>query len=557
LTIPLAALIVVGLVNLVLLAVLVWRSRVGPIERAVREELRQGRDEVTRSGRDLREELGQGLKSSADTLVKAVGELGALQRGQLDAFGTQLATMRESTERRLDGARSMVESQLTELRQANDTQFNIVRTTLESSLHAIADGITKASQGLRDEVTNRLGTSQESAEKRYDILRQTVDGKLQNVQDHTVRSSRELRDELAATLKGSADSLGEQLTRLGGAIQMSLDAVKGTVEGQLTTIEETNLKRLDEIRKTVDEQLQTTLERRLTESFKVVSSHLESVQRGLGEMQALATGVGDLKRVLTNVKARGTWAEFQLGAILDEILTPDQYAKNVQTRDDSSERVEFAVRLPGRSDDVQACVWLPIDSKFPQEPYVRLMNAAEKADAELIQEAVADLVRTMRMRAQEIHDKYIAPPHTTDFGILFVPTEGLHAEVLRVPNLAAELQHRFRVMVAGPTNLAALLSSLRMGFQTLAIERRAGEVWQVLRAVKTEFGRFGAVLVKLRRQLDRASRTIDATGVRTRAMERQLRDVEALPPGLASDILKLSDVVETVPIEDEIEPETG
>lgn len=278
----------------------------------------------------------------------------------------------------------------------------------------------------------------------------------------------------------------------------------------------------------------------------MVSGHLESVQRGLGEMQALATGVGDLKRVLTNVKARGTWAEFQLGAILEEVLTPDQYGKNVQTRDDSGERVEFAVRLPGRTGDPAEYVWLPIDSKFPQESYIRLMDAAESADMDGMQVAVAELARTMRVRAQEIHDKYLSPPNTTDFAILFLPTEGLYAEVLRMPDLSAELQHRFRVMVAGPTNLAALLSSLRIGFQTLAIERRASEVWKVLRAVKTEFGKFGAILTKLRRQLDRATRTIDATNVRTRAMERQLREVEELPHGIASEILSLPETVETL-----------
>lgn len=365
---------------------------------------------------------------------------------------------------------------------------------------------------------------------------------------------------MTATLKGNADSVGQQLKTLGDTTQSRLDAVKGAVEVQLKEIQDGNAKGLDAIRRTVDEQLQTTLEKRLTESFKVVSGHLESVQRGLGEMQALATGVGDLKRVLTNVKARGTWAEFQLGAILEEVLTPDQYAKNVQTRDDSGERVEFAVRLPGRTGDPASCVWLPIDSKFPQESYIRLMDAADAADMDAMQVAVAELARTMRVRAQEIHDKYLSPPHTTDFAVLFLPTEGLYAEVLRMADFAAELQHRFRVMVAGPTTLAALLSSLRIGFQTLAIERRASEVWSVLRAVKAEFGKFGAVLTKLRQQLDRATRTIDATNVRTRAMERQLREVEELPQGIATEILSLPEAIdafeeEATVLVDDVEPE--
>lgn len=540
------------LVNLALLCVLLWRSTKNPLDQAVRDELRQGRDESSKSARELREELGQGMKSATDTLVRAVGELGALQKGQLESFSTQIAALTESTQARLDSVRAVIDSQLTDLRNATAAKLNDVRTVVENVLRVSGEESNKAAQALRDEVTNRLTAFQESAEKRYDAMRQTVDEKLQATQDQTAKTSRELQEEVTGTLKGNADSVGQQLKTFGDTVQSRLDAVKGTVEAQLKDIQESNAKRLDEIRKTVDEQLQTTLEKRLTESFKVVSGHLESVQRGLGEMQALATGVGDLKRVLTNVKARGTWAEFQLGAILEEVLTPDQYAKNVQTRDSSGERVEFAIRLPGRSSDAATCVWLPIDSKFPQESYLRLMDAAEAADMDAMQVAVNELARTIRGRAQEIHDKYIAPPNTTDFGILFVPTEGLYAEVLRVPNLAAELQQRFRVMVAGPTNLAALLSSLRMGFQTLAIERRASEVWNVLRAVKTEFGKYGAVLTKLRQQLDRATRTIDATTVRTRAMERQLREVEELPHGVAAEMLLLPEVVEA--FEPEPEP---
>lgn len=277
----------------------------------------------------------------------------------------------------------------------------------------------------------------------------------------------------------------------------------------------------------------------------MVSGQLEAVQRGLGEMQALAAGVGDLKRVLTNVKARGTWAEVQLGAILEQVLTPEQYAKNVQTRDDSREHVEYAVRLPGSSGDPASCVWLPIDSKFPQESYIRLLDAVQAADPVAVEQATAELARTLRLCAQDIRDKYLAPPRTTDFAILFLPTEGLYAEVLRQRDLGNELQQTYRVVVAGPTTLAALLSSLRMGFRTLAIEQRASEVWRVLASVKTEFAKVDAVLLKLRKQLDLATRTVEATGVRTRAMARRLQDVEEAPAGIAADLLKLPETLET------------
>ena len=289
----------------------------------------------------------------------------------------------------------------------------------------------------------------------------------------------------------------------------------------------------------MDEKLHDTLEKRLGESFKLVSDRLEAVHKGLGEMQHLATGVGDLKRVLTNVKVRGTWAEVQLGAILEQILTPEQFEKNVRVKADSLESVEYAVRLPGPKDEPEACVWLPIDSKFPQEDYLRLQEAAERADPAAIQTATDALARTVRAAAKDIHDKYISPPSTTDFGIMFLATEGLYAEVLRQPALVEDLQHRYRVVVAGPTTLAAILSSLRMGFQTLAIEQRAVEVWRVLAAIKTEFGKFGDILDKVKHQLYTASRTMEKTGVRSRAIERRLRSVEKLPEPEALEILAL------------------
>jgi len=330
--------------------------------------------------------------------------------------------------------------------------------------------------------------------------------------------------------------LDTQIEGLQKSNHEALDKLRTTVDAQLKQLQETNEKKLEQMRTTVDEKLQSTLEKRLGESFKLVSERLEAVQRGLGDMQNLATGVGDLKRVLTNVKTRGTWGEYQIGDILEQILAPDQYEKNVQPKPNSAEIVEYAVKLPGRGDD--STVWLPIDAKFPLEDYQRLLDATEAADAERVERSTKELARTIQAAAKDISTKYLAPPYTTDFAILFLPTEGLYAEVLRQPGMIETLQQKHRVVVAGPTTLSAILNSLRMGFRTLAIEKRSSEVWEVLAAVKTEFGKFGDVLVKVKKQLATASNTIDSTEIRTRAMERKLRSVEELPQEDASKVLE-------------------
>ncbi len=336
------------------------------------------------------------------------------------------------------------------------------------------------------------------------------------------------------------EDLSTRLHQLTESNENRLNALRETLDRQLLALRQGNEQKLEQMRLTVDEKLQGTLEKRLGESFKLVSERLEAVQRGLGEMQTLATGVGDLKRVLTNVKTRGVWGEVQLAAILEQVLTPEQYLRNVKTRPDSGDNVEFVVRLPGRGDSGDE-VWLPIDSKFPKEDYERLVDAAERADAEETRRASDGLLRVIRNSARDVHDKYLNPPRTTDFGILFLPTEGLYAEVLRQPGLASELQQKYRVVVAGPTTLAATLNSLRMGFRTLAIEQRSSEVWKILGAVRTEFAKFGEVLEKVQRQLELASSAIEQTGRRTRAMERTLRQVEKLPDEQARDALGLED----------------
>ena len=347
----------------------------------------------------------------------------------------------------------------------------------------------------------------------------------------------QLRDSREAMHQSLAEIGTQQQTHLTG-VERRLVELRDGLAVHMRDLQAGNEKKLEEMRVTVDEKLHGTLEKRLGESFTLVSERLEAVQRGLGEMQSLATGVGDLKRALTNVKVRGVWGEYQLGAILEQILTPDQYVADYRPREDSGEVVEYAVRLPGRSLDGTP-VYLPIDSKFPQEDYHRLVDAAERADAEALQLATAALVRAAKGCAKDICDKYVHPPATTDIAIMFLPTEGLYAEILRQPGLVQELQQTCHVVLAGPTTLAAILSSFRMGFRTLAIEQRSSEVWEVLGAVKSEFGRFGEVLDKVKKQLGTASRTIDAAKVRTRAMSRKLSEVEELPVDAALAVLEI------------------
>jgi DNA recombination protein RmuC len=332
------------------------------------------------------------------------------------------------------------------------------------------------------------------------------------------------------------EAFARELNRFSLGLDERFERLKLTVEGRLTAMQTDNATKLEEMRRTVDEKLHATLEQRLGESFKLVSERLEQVHRGLGEMQTLAAGVGDLKRVLTNVKTRGTWGEVQLSALLEQVLTCDQFSANVATRPGSNERVDFAIRLPGMGDG--NTVWLPIDAKFPVEDYQRLMDAHEPA---AIEEAAKAIETRIKNEAKSIREKYVAPPHTTDFAILYLPVEGLYAEALRRPGLAECLQRDHRVSLAGPTTLAAMLNSLQMGFRTLAIEQRSAEVWAVLGAVKTEFGKFGEALAHTKKKLDEASNSIAKAETRTRQLSRKLKEVEALP---ASESEKLIGTVD-------------
>ncbi len=347
------------------------------------------------------------------------------------------------------------------------------------------------------------------------------------------QTSREAQD---AALRRFGESIGEQLRLLSEGNERRQTEMRQAVETRLASLQEGNEKKLEQMRATVDEKLHATLEQRLGESFKQVADRLEQVHKGLGEMQTLARDVGSLNRVLTNVKTRGIFGETQLAGLLEQVFTPEQYAANVATVPGSNERVEFAIRLPGqRSDGVP--LWLPIDAKFPREDYERLLEAQDRADPVGVEAAAKAIETRLRLEARSIRDKYVSPPHTTDFGILFVPTEGLYAEALRRPGLLEALQREFKVMLVGPTTLLATLTSLQMGFRTLALEKRSAEVWEVLGAVKTEFGKFGDVLAKTKKKLAEASDTIEAASVRTRAMERRLRGVESLPDARTAELL--------------------
>ncbi|MEA1949021.1 MAG: DNA recombination protein RmuC [Thermodesulfobacteriota bacterium] len=396
---------------------------------------------------------------------------------------------------------------------------------------------TNASTGVEQAVREELRLGREESAAAAKDLREEVSAGQKLSMDTMVRTI----GEMGKSQNHQLNSIARRIQELTESNRTGIEKLRDTIDTQLKHLQESNEKKLDQMRETVDEKLQITLEKRLSQSFKLVSERLEAVQHGLGEMQNLATGVGDLKRVLTNVKARGTWGEVQLGALLEQILTPDQYDKNVHTRSDSQESVEYAIRLPGQDHDPESCVWMPIDSKFPQEDYLRLVEAADTADGNAVQKATAALLRSVHSSAKEIRDKYLNPPATTDFAIMFLPTEGLYAEVLRQPGQVEKIQQDYRIVVAGPTTLSAILSSLRIGFRTLAIEKRSSEVWKVLAAVKTEFGKFGHVLTKVKRQLNTASNTIEQTGVRTRTMERKLRAVEELPSEETTQILELHD----------------
>ena len=416
--------------------------------------------------------------------------------------------------------------------------------TLQGNDERLERGMREELALNRREVAASLGETREELNRAIERLSAALSGQgerlRQRVEDtlnQAQQDARAGRTEQCESLRAFGEQLTGQLHLLMQRNTEGMDTLRQTLESRLTAIQSDNSQKLERMRQTVDEKLHSTLEQRLGESFQRVSEQLERVHAGLGEMQSLASGVGDLKKVLSNIKVRGTWGEVQLDNLLEQILSPGQYDRNVATRPGSAERVEFAIRLPGR-DRADTSVWLPIDAKFPLEDYQLLLDAQERVDLAALEDAGRSLENRVRAEAKTIRDKYLEPPHTTDFALLFLPIEGLYAEVIRRPGLFDAIQRDYRVTLTGPTTLTAILNSLQMGFRTLAIEQRSSEVWQVLGAVKTEFGKFGDVLAKTKKKLEEATRTIDQAEVRTRAIDRKLRGVEALPAGQARLLLE-------------------
>ncbi|MDU0810070.1 MAG: DNA recombination protein RmuC [Burkholderia sp.] len=416
------------------------------------------------------------------------------------------------------------------------------RTELAGNFSQLQQVLAAQLSGVANIQNNQISRFGQQLEKLVDNNAQ----QFEEIRESTQRHAQYSREEQCSVFTRFGSTLNEQLGQLIKLNNHQLSEVRETLEHRLKEIEINNEKKLEEMRRTVDEKLHSTLEYRLGESFKLVSDRLEQVHRGLGEMQTLAAGVGDLKKVLTNIKTRGTWGEVQLETLLEQMLTSDQYAKNVATIPKSNERVEFAICLPGRHDGVNTLpVWLPIDAKFPREDYERLVDAQDRADITAVEDAMRALETRVKSEAKTIAEKYISPPHTTDFALLFLPTEGLYAEILRRPGLTDILQRDYRVTIAGPTTLAALLNSLQMGFRTIAIEKRSSEVWQVLSAVKTEFSKFGDVLARTKSQLETVTRSIEAAEQRTRVMNRKLKQVEVMPEDTAAGLLKNCSIEET------------
>jgi DNA recombination protein RmuC len=484
-------------------------------ERSVRDEIARNREETANSMRQTREELANSLKDFNDSIVKSMSEMSKHQKDDLTVFSDRLEKLTQSNELKLDTMRESVDRRLTAIQEDTGTK-------LESQKTAIAD---------------RLKEMQTEGASSAKLMREEIGVSLKAFNDSVVKGMTGMSE----AQQKQMEAFSGQIVKLSETSQQKLDSLKAAVEQKLLAIQEDNAKQLDKMRMTVDEKLQSTLEKRLGESFKQVGERLEQVYKGLGEMQMLATGVGDLKKVLTNVKSRGTWGEVQLGALLEQVLAPDQYSKNVATKD-GGERVEFAVKLPGPGNDKDDIVWLPIDAKYPMEDYQRLVEAQEKADAELAEAAAKQLENKIKQDAANIRNKYLNPPQTTDFAILFLPTEGLFAEVLRRTGLADYLQREHRVMIAGPTTLWSILNSLQMGFRTLAIQKRSSEVWNLLAAIKTEWTKYGDVLAKVQKKLNEASNTIDDAQKRTRVIGKKLKTVQELPISDAQALLMIESV---------------
>ncbi|MGO4306137.1 DNA recombination protein RmuC [Cupriavidus sp. RAF12] len=487
------------------------------------EEARSGRTELTNAFSAFETKLEQRFGSFDTSLAARFEALQIALTGRLDASSKALMDL--LTQAQTDAANAR-----TETSQA----LAKFRTEMTEHLGTVAQETGKSRQALSESAT----AFETHIQERFEALTASTRGTLDSLKADITNQLGVMATALKEQMEGNGNQIRNQFTTLQEAVaqqlgvmangtQTSSEQLRTALNERLAAIQQDNTTKLEEMRRTVDEKLHATLEQRLGDSFKLVSEKLEQVHAGLGEMKNLAGSVGDLKRVMTNVRTRGTWGEVQLGAIMESLLTAEQFDRNVKTVPGSNDLVEFAVRMPGKGDD--APVWLPVDSKYPIEHYQRLQDAHDSLDKAVIQQASTAFESSIRAEAKKISTKYVSPPHTTDFAILFLPTEGLFAEVARIPGLVEALQNEHRIVVAGPTTLAAMLNSLRLGFRTLAIEKRSSEVWGILGSVKTEFQKFGDIVDATKKSIDAAAKKFDEVGRRTRAVQRKLRDVEVLP----------------------------
>ena len=426
---------------------------------------------------------------------------------------------------------------LKSVREEVNNQLNMFTRTFSDNLSALIKSNEDKLETIRKSIQDRLLTFQTTIETANKDNRKELIESLDKFKGEVAISLKEFGDRQ----RDNFSDLLKNLTTQSTASSDKLELIRSTVEKKITELQKGNEVKLDEMRKTVDEKLNDTLEKRLGESFKLVSERLEAVHKGLGDMQGLAKDVGNLNKTMNNVKSRGVLGEYQLQNLLEDLLTNDQYQKNIKTKEGSGAFVEFAIRMPNGS-NIDKSLWLPIDSKFPKEDYENLVDAYEKGDPANIEECRKGFVRSIRKNALDIKEKYIDPPNTTEYGVMFLPYESLYAEVLRTPGLFEQLQKEYKITIAGPTTLSAFLNSLQMGFRTLAIEKRSSEVWDLLGSVKTEFGKFGEVLAKTKKKLEEATNVIDSASVRSRAIERKLKDVQELPQ--RDDVLKIDAIME-------------
>ena len=490
------------------------------IDPLIRNEFSSNRDEIQKSSKDAREELSNSIKNFSEQLSKIINDLSASQKGQFETFSNFLQTMTKNNEEKFDKLIKTNEEKQNEFKEQLSNSSKDTKTELANSLKAneektnlLVQNIAESSKSLNELLLN---SAKDNRTELTNSLKSFEEKSTNNAKEFNELQRNKFNDLLLKQEQTKTDT------------EIKLDKIRETVELKLKTLQDDNNKKLEEMRVTVDEKLQTTLEKRFNDSFTLISDRLELVHKGLGEMQSLAVSVGDIKKVMTNVKSRGIMGEYQLANLLEDLLTNEQYEKNVKTKIGSGVVVEFAIKLPNNN-NLDKTLWLPIDSKFPKEDYENLVDAYDDGDPIKLETLRKAFKNSIIKNAKDIKEKYIDPPNTTEYGIMFLPFESLYAEVLRTPGLFELLQKDYKITITGPTTLSALLNSLQMGFRTLAIEKRSSEVWDILGVVKTEFGQFGTILDRTKKKLQEAANTIDNASVRTRAIERQLKKVQELP----------------------------